>query len=190
MRIPTAARRSLVAAALLGACSEARPYADSADPWAAFAEGGPSALDEAGEGEGVAEDLVINELVADSAEGPDWVELFHPGDGERSLDGLRLGDEPEPDAAWAPPAGLALGPGEHLLILCDGDDGIDEDGVLHATFKLSKDGEVLRLWGASGALLDEVAFPPVVADESFGRTADAAPDWSTFSPPTPGASNR
>ena len=183
------ARRLLpvLGAALLGACSEAQDYDDSADPWAG-AGGGAASLDPFDAGAG-ASALLINELLADSAEGPDWVELYNPTDAVVALGALRLGDSATIDEAWAPPADLGLEPGGHLVIQCDGDDGYDEEGALHAAFKLSKDGEVLRLWSEDGAMLDEVAFPAAEADESYGRVGDGAPDWAIFAPPTPGATN-
>ena len=187
--VRSVARRLLPAlgAALLGACSEARDFEDSADPWAG-AGGGAASLDPFDADAGAAA-LLINELLADSAEGPDWVELYNPTDGPVALGGLRMGDSSTLDEAWAMPVDVDVEPGGHLLILCDGDDGFDEDGVLHAAFKLSKDGEVVRLWGEAGEVLDEIAFPAAEADGSFGRVGDGAADWAVFAPPTPGASN-
>jgi hypothetical protein len=62
-----------------------------------------------------------------------------------------------------------LAPGESLRIWCDKD---EEDGELHADFKLAKAGEVLTLLNADGAVVDQVSWTDLGEDEVYVRTDD------------------
>ena len=176
----TAIQRTLPLLWLLG-CSEARFPQDtglaSADLDAPAAE----ATAPAG--------LVLNELLADSAESEDWVELYNPTSAAISLDGFALTDALGEEEPWALPAGLTLAPNGHLLIWCDDAAAEAEDDALHATFKLSKDGEAVALLDPDGGLADEVVLPASPPEQSWGRAADGADAWAPFTPPTPAAPN-
>ena len=71
-------------------------------------------------------------------------------------------------------------------------DGEPEQGASHAPFKISKDGEKLRLSErpASGFLLmDSISFGLQVTDVSLGRSTDGGAQWIAFTGPTPGYTN-
>ena len=76
--------------------------------------------------------------------------------------------------------------GAFLLIWCDDE---PEQGDLHATFKLSRDGEQVTLLSASGEVLDDVDVPELEADTSYARVPDGADAWQVVEAPTPGGSN-
>lgn len=176
----TAIQRTLPLLFLLG-CSEARLPADT---------GLASADLDAPEAEAQATTgLVLNELLADSAESEDWIELYNPTSAPISLDGFALTDALGEEEPWALPAGLSLEPGGHLLIWCDDAAADAEDDALHAPFKLSKDGEAVALIDPSGGLADEVLLPASPPEQSWGRAADGDPAWVPFAPPTPAAPN-
>ena len=91
------------------------------------------------------------------------------------------------DQPLAPAPAITLAPGEHTLIWADGD--IDQ-GPMHTSFRLSKDGESISLFDADGAtLLDSVRFGPQIRDVSFGRSVDGGNMWQPFPSPSPGQPN-
>lgn len=174
---------ALLTFALLCGCSEARIPLDSGDPmgWDTAVSG----LQSAGEG------IIINELLADSSSGPDWIELFNPTAQAIALDGYALTDAVGESPGWALPAGRVLAPGAHLLVWADAEDSTADaqDGALHATFKLSKEGEAVALLHPDGGLADQVVLPASDTDQSWGRAGDGALSWNHFRPPTPAAPN-
>ncbi len=140
--------------------------------------------------------VVINEVLAKSAATADWIELYNDGDDTVDLSGYALHDDGSASDAWVFPDGTVIDAGGFLLVWAD---DVDEDGLgdtqgelssaLHASFKLSKDGETLVLLDASGEIADSVEFPALGEEESYARTEDGGSDWSIFTAATPGASN-
>ncbi|MDC0979682.1 CotH kinase family protein [Balneolaceae bacterium] len=64
-------------------------------------------------------------------------------------------------------------------------------GYMHTNFKLSSSGETIYLTTAEGEFVDSLAFPPLLVDESFGRTSDQSneADGVIFNIPTPNYPN-
>lgn len=60
---------------------------------------------------------------------------------------------------------------------------------LHTNFKLASEGEQLLLFDPSGSLIDEVVFPELNVNTSFGRSTNGGEDFSFFCTPTPLNSN-
>lgn len=125
--------RLLTVVLLVGACDGAA---------ALGADAGPGETLEVGQGSEARGPLVINELVASSDDGPDWIELFNRSDAEIDLcsyfvsDSLDRLDHYHHLAGAAPPEECAptmLGVGELLVVYADDD---VEDGPDHAPFKL------------------------------------------------------
>ena len=137
--------------------------------------------------------LVINEFLARNDSGitdeagdhEDWLELYNPGDTPVALAGLFLTDDLAVPDAWALPA-IELAPREHVIVWCDDD---EEEGALHASFKISADGEELGLY-LGDELVDSIVFGPQATDVSTGRRVDAGLPWISFDEPTPGAPNQ
>ena len=74
-----------------------------------------------------------------------------------------------------------------LLFWADAD---VEQGVLHADFRLSNNGEYLSLASPDGyTLADEIQWNYIAPDTSYGRITDGAEDWVLFIVSTPEASN-
>ncbi|MBI4601424.1 MAG: lamin tail domain-containing protein [Planctomycetes bacterium] len=61
--------------------------------------------------------------------------------------------------------------------------------ALHASFKLSSDGETITLASPSGAILDSVEMGLLPPDVSIGRFPDGTGGFSFHAPATPGAPN-
>lgn len=140
--------------------------------------------------------VVINELLASNTsnladpqgEYDDWIELRNLTDAPLDLAGYHLSDEPNNPRKWQFPAGTTIPADGYLLIWAD-EDTTDAPG-LHASFKLSAEGEELFLADTDARqnqVLDHIAWGALATDVSFGRTAEADV-WATMTP-SPGKSN-
>ena len=141
--------------------------------------------------------VVINEFLAsndtvnqdEAGEYDDWVELYNQGTVTASLGGMYLTDALDEPTQWRVPTGTVIPPGGYLLIWCDGD---EEQGPLHANFRLRRRGESLGLFADDAhrnVPLDMLDFGTQQTDVSYGRVPDGAASWEFILPPTPGESN-
>jgi hypothetical protein len=141
----------------------------------------------------VAPVLLINEVVVDNsdqyvdpdepAETPDWIELYNPGPGSVSLNGMSLTDDNDAPLRFVIPDGLTLGAGERMMFLADDDKGQNtlrgNQPPLHLPFNLNKSNEFIGLYGGQGTV--RIDFYDVDAELPFGIAA-RIPDggkWST-----------
>ena len=130
--------------------------------------------------------VVINELMSDNASTAadgsgtyeDWIELYNPTSFPLSTAGLFLSDTLDPTAYWPLPAYSIL-PGSYLIIWADDD---TQQGVAHASFKLSKAGTSLYLLNSNELVLDSVTLGPLAEDVSFARFPNGT---GSFAPRTP-----
>jgi hypothetical protein len=138
--------------------------------------------------------IVVNELLAsndatntdENGDYDDWVELLNIGTKTVDLTGWTMADDPDEEEPWSLPSGLTLGAGEFLLIWADKE---EEQGDLHASFKLSGDGETVILWDSTGAVHEQVDFGTQDTDVSWARIPDGTGDFVQQTTPSPGASN-
>lgn len=129
---------------------EASPgFSNDAAGLSAFREGAPAAEPRLL----ISEVMVANESAWPGPQGrfPDVVELYNASSEPISLDGYCLSDDPNQRFAFRLPTGT-LGAGEYLLVSCDGENRVDETGLIHANFALSQ-GETLVLTDRMGAYL-------------------------------------
>ena len=61
--------------------------------------------------------------------------------------------------------------------------------TLHASFRLAREGDELKLSRPDGQVVDSVRYGEQVADQSYGRAPGRDSDWGYFLTPTPGKSN-
>ncbi len=137
--------------------------------------------------------MAANESVLADADGTfsDWIEIHNTGGGPVSMAGYHLTDDRGALAKWTFPA-VTLEPDGYLVVFASGKNRVDPAGELHTSFGLSAEGEYLALVAPDSTVLSEFApgFPPHSEDESFGMSGSAAaPVWSYFALPTPGAPN-
>lgn len=138
------------------------------------------------------EDLILNEVMAGNdstiADGngdfDDWIEIVNTGSTPMELSSFRLTDDMAYPERFAFPD-TVLQPGEYLLLWADGE---PEQGPLHAGFKLDGDGEELYLM-QDWVIVDQLTFPDLDDDDSWGRFPDLTGNWSLQAYPTPGAPN-
>jgi hypothetical protein len=118
----------------------------------------------------------------------DWVELHNPGDEPVDLTGWGLSDSAATPFRWVFPDRV-LAPGAFLLVWTSGKDRAPAGaGPLHANFRLCADGETVLLTRSDTTRADEVTFPPLPRDTSYGRLpVDGI--WRFFLTPTPLAEN-
>jgi len=139
--------------------------------------------------------LFVNEFMAsnqrtivdEDGEYADWVELHNAGDTGVDLRGMFLTDDLSRPMKWSFPDTVIAAHG-HLLVWCDG--GYRE-GLLHASFKLGKEGEQIGLYWTDGdrlAYVDTLTYGPQGTDTSCGRLPDGGA-WQCLVVPTPGAAN-
>ncbi len=130
--------------------------------------------------------LKINEIYSrGDATTPDWVEVYNPGTTEVSLAGWKIYDEggqtgakPKKDL----PSGAVIAAGGFYVITVD-------DGSASG-FGLSSAGETVWLEGPDGSIVDQVAFPALEANTTYGRLPDGTITMSILNTPTPGAPNQ
>ena len=148
--------------------------------------------------------LVINEFMAANSDyvldeyedDDDWIEIYNYGDAPLDIADMYMSDSLTNPTKWHIPDNNSqktiIQPHSFLLIWADDE---QDEGTLHATFKLSaNDGDEIYLYDAGGNLIDSIVFGPQIDNESFGRLPDASENWQTFNitttpPPTPGKAN-
>jgi hypothetical protein len=142
--------------------------------------------------------VVINEVMASNTstladpqgEFDDWIELHNIADQDVDLTGRYLSDEPNNPRKWAFPVGTTIPPNGYLIVWAD-EDAAATPG-LHASFKLSADGEEIFLTDTDAnlnAILDSVSFGAQATDRSYGRTGADADVWA-IGEPTPTGPNQ
>jgi len=138
--------------------------------------------------------LVINELLASNSgshldnygDDDDWFEIYNYGEDPVLLDQLYFTDDPAEPYKWKMDSLVELNPEEHFVFWADGE---PEEGLNHASFKLSAEGEYLAIYAEDGSLIDQRYFGAQTTNVSYGRFPDAGLIWNYFSVPTPGAAN-
>lgn len=129
-------------------------------------------------GETAAQSLVLSEFVASNSAGlrdedgefSDWIEIYNPGANPVNLGGWHLTDEPDQLALWTFPNLVLPGQG-FTVVFASGKDRRDPNGLLHANFKLDREGEYLALIQPDGrTIASQFApqFPPQITDVSYG----------------------
>lgn len=140
--------------------------------------------------------LYINEFMASNStkrvdeygEYDDWVEIYNPADTQVWLGDIYLSDDMGNPGRYKFPD-IYIEPTGYYTVWLDGD---TDQGENHASFKLSRDGEDIRLSErpANGfTLIDSVTFGLQQTDIALGRAIDGGSQWIAFSQPTPGYSN-
>jgi hypothetical protein len=141
---------------------------------------------------------VINEVMSSNATAitdnygdfDDWLEIYNPNGDSIDLAGYYLTDN------FVLPTRFQLAVGSdstkippHGFLLVWIDDDIDQ-GILHANFKFNSTGDFIALIDPNGeTIVDSLRFQSLLPDVSYGCVYDAATQFTTFQPSTPGATN-
>ena len=115
-----------------------------------------------------------------------------PGGGKKAL---RLSDgaiDNDVVQWWEFGPGQKINPNGRFVVFCDKDlckdapSGSCANSIInsqyeaHASFKLDNQGETLTLFGPEGEVIDQVTFPALAADVSWGRFPDGADSFAFF----------
>lgn len=118
-------------------------------------------------------DVVINEFLAQNTlipdpagEFDDWIELYNTTASEINLSGMYLSDNDAQPTMWQFPDNTTIAPNGYLIVWADEDSG---QVGLHANFKLSVDGDHIRLSNIDGSVLDTITFGPQSTNLSMMR---------------------
>ena len=140
--------------------------------------------------------LYINEFCASNknikqdeyGEYDDWAEIYNASDEQVWLADYFLSDNMGSPGKYRFPEEY-LQAGDFYLVWLDDQ---EEQGVNHATFKINKEGEELRLSERPSTgfqLVDSVTFGLQETDITTGRMVDGGAEWILFPSPTPRYSN-
>lgn len=144
--------------------------------------------------------ILLNEICAknttiaiqDAAGQPlssDWVELYNPTATDYDLGGCYLSDRANEPTQYQFPTGTTLPAGGYLVLPADGVTD-PENTALHLNFMLNGEGDTLRLYAPDGrTVLDELTYPALAYDVTYGRRAQDGAGSGLFACATPGAAN-
>lgn len=127
--------------------------------------------------------LVISEVLPKNRGAYPWVELYNSGNTDLRTENYYLSDTEGNPLRWQLPE-RTLAPGHYLLIYCSGLD--QEDGELHADFKLGSADSVVTLTDILGREVSRLSWSPDI-HEGLSVTAGAGQLYCAY--PTPGAIN-
>jgi hypothetical protein len=117
----------------------------------------------------------------------DWIELYNDGSASVDLTGWYLSDNPSLPGKWTFPA-TSIAAGGYKIIFAS---GLASSGSeLHASFKISADGDQVLLTRPNGTLEDSVHHGVVPAGSTFQRYPDGASSKFLSANPSPNATNR
>ncbi|MBN1769089.1 MAG: CotH kinase family protein [Prolixibacteraceae bacterium] len=120
----------------------------------------------------------------DYNESADWVEIYNSSDQPVSLNNYFLTDNFSNPTKWQIKTNTSIEANGYQLIWADG-----LNVGLHASFKLSADGEELALISPYGEIIDSISFKQQEPNISMGRESDGAQNWVFYTESSPGEQN-
>ena len=125
-------------------------------------------------------------LMDEDGDFSDWIELYNGTGAAVDLGDWALSDDDVNHRKWVLPA-RTLQSGEYLVVFASGKDRKDATGALHANFRLSSEGEAVRLYDPQGVVSSWVEYQGASADKSLSREADGS--LTAHLDPSPGYAN-
>ena len=162
---------------------------DGSGPWRLLSSATPGNNNPSAAQMGLGISLSINEWMAASTTGDDWVELYNNDPRPVDLSGLILTDDPSlAGLTETPIAPLSfIGGKSWVRLFADGNLSAGRD---HLNFALDAEGELIRLYDTNFAIIDSVSFGAQTPDVSQGRLPDRGTNIVSFpTTPTPERSN-
>ncbi|MBW7846950.1 MAG: lamin tail domain-containing protein [Bacteroidales bacterium] len=151
----------------------------------------PRAAAQSGNDIRINEILVINDsnYIDDFGQRNAWIELFNTAYNKVDVGGMYLTNDPNNPTKYRIPKGdpITSIPARNYLIFFA--DNHTTRGILHLNFDL-KDSDYLALYDMNGrTLIDEVRFPKLEVDKSYGRVTDGGSEWEVLHKTTPKSNN-
>ena len=123
--------------------------------------------------------IMVNEVLADNetvdkdqaGDYEDWVELINNTSAVYDLSGHYLSDDIRSPKKWQFPSNTKIPAKGMIRVWCDNE---PTEGPLHATFKLSDEGEEVVLSDGTGTVIDALFFDRQKKDRSFGSVPDGS----------------
>jgi hypothetical protein len=120
--------------------------------------------------------LVISEVMAANAsavpdengEYSDWLEIYNGTGADLNLEGVMITNRS--DRITFPFPSYELKAGDYVIVFATNSYQLDPSLPFHGKFKISSVGETLYLYDPDLYLIDEVAVPTMVADQSYALT--------------------
>lgn len=125
------------------------------------------------------EELYINEIYAS---GDDWIELFNNSPAAINLGGYKVYDDAS--EKYFLPVGTTIPANDFLILYAN-----DLNTGLNTNFKLTSAGETVYLENANGEVIDKVAFPVLLDNQSYARIPDGTINLFITGYPTQGEPN-
>lgn len=135
--------------------------------------------------------LVINDsnYIDDFGQRNAWIEIFNTAYNNVNIAGMYLTDDPNNPQKYRIPKGdpiTVIQPRNYLVFFADNH---TTRGILHLNFDLSKS-DYVGLFDVNGTtLIDEIRFPKLESDISYGRINDGAEQWTVLQKTTPKSNN-
>ncbi|KAF0130819.1 MAG: hypothetical protein FD155_1088 [Bacteroidetes bacterium] len=135
--------------------------------------------------------LVINDsnYIDDFGQRNAWIEIFNTAYNNVNIAGMYLTDDPNNPQKYRIPKGdpiTVIQPRNYLVFFADNH---TTRGILHLNFDLSNSNYV-GLFDVNGTtLIDEIRFPKLESDISYGRINDGAEQWTVLQKTTPKSNN-
>lgn len=135
--------------------------------------------------------LVINDsnYIDDFGQRNAWIEIFNSAYNKVNIAGMYLTDDPNNPQKYRIPKGdplTVIQPRNYLVFFADNH---TTRGILHLNFDLSKS-DYVGLFDVNGTtLIDEIRFPKLESDISYGRISDGADQWAVLEKTTPNSNN-
>jgi len=135
--------------------------------------------------------LVINDsnYIDDFGQRNAWIEIFNTAYNNVNIAGMYLTDDPNNPQKYRIPKGdpiTVIQPRNYLVFFADNH---TTRGILHLNFDLSNSNYV-GLFDVNGTtLIDEIRFPKLESDISYGRINDGAEQWAVLEKTTPKSNN-
>lgn len=137
--------------------------------------------------------VVINEICtknttvsAPNGQYYDYIELYNPGSSAVSVGGYGLSDDEANPLRYVLPADASVPANGFYVIYC----GVAEtDGIVGASFGLSKKGETVCLSDPNGSILELHQLDALNDDTAFGRVPDGSDTFAYLNTLSPGAPN-
>ncbi|HUT46177.1 MAG TPA: lamin tail domain-containing protein, partial [Sedimentisphaerales bacterium] len=110
-------------------------------------------------------------LLDEDGESSDWIEIYNPTDQAVHLGGWYLTNDAGNLEQWKFPAGVAINPGQFLVVFASGKNRAAAGAELHTSFSLNIDGEYLALVQSDGVTIAHEyvpQYPRQLTDVSYG----------------------